>query len=162
MFWVTILLFAQAAGQSQVDRGEALFFGEQGGCGTCHALKGKGTAIGPDLKPMGQVSPGGIATAIRSTVTQYVTVVKLKSGESFPTIVPAGDDKTVKLYDLSKMPTELHEVERADIGSKTANGEWKHPPSVKKLSDQQLADVVAYIRYAGTGSRKAVDPSDVQ
>jgi len=161
MFWV-ILLMAQAAVPTQVDRGEALFFGTGGGCGSCHALKGKGTAVGPDLKGIGVVSPGGIVMAIRSTVTQYVQVVKLKSGESFPTMPPSGNDPKVKLYDLSKTPPEPHDVDRADIAGMTPNSAWKHPPSVNKPTDQQMADIIAYIKYATTGSRKPIDPADVQ
>ena len=161
MYWA-ILLLLQAAVPSQTDRGEALFFESPGGCGACHALKGKGTAIGPDLSGIARVSPGGMAMAIRSTVTQYVQVVKLKSGGSFPTMPPSGTAQTVKLYDLSKTPPELHEVDKADIGSMSANSAWKHPPVVRKYTNEQMADLIAYIKYAATGSKKAVDPSDVQ
>ena len=44
MFWI-VLFLAQAAVPSQIERGEALFFDAQQGCGSCHALKGKGTAV---------------------------------------------------------------------------------------------------------------------
>ena len=47
MVWIALLL-AQAAVPSQTDRGEALFFDAEKGCASCHALKGKGTAVGPD------------------------------------------------------------------------------------------------------------------
>ncbi len=161
MFWV-VLLMAQAAVPSQTDRGEALFFDATNGCGTCHALRGKGTAIGPDLRAIGRVSPSGIATAIRSTVTQYVQIVKLKSNGSFPTMPPPAGDEKVKLYDLSKTPPELHEVDRSDIASMSPNSGWKHPPRVHKYTDEQMADLIAYIRYAATGSKKPVDPSEVQ
>jgi mono/diheme cytochrome c family protein len=160
MFWV-ILLMAQAAAPTQIDRGEALFFESPGGCGACHAMKGKGTAIGPDLKAIAVVSPSGMATAIRSTVTQYVQTVKLKSGASFPTMPPAGQDAKVKLYDLSTTPPEVHEVDKAEI-SLSANTGWKHPPGVRKYTAEQMADLIAYIKYAATGSRRAVDPAEVQ
>ena len=39
---------------------------------------------------------------------------------------------------------------------------WKHPPAASKISAEKLADIVAYIKYAATGSKKAVDPADVQ
>jgi mono/diheme cytochrome c family protein len=161
MLWL-LLLLAQAAVPSQIDRGEALFFESPGGCGSCHALKGKGTAIGPDLKGIAVLSPSGIATAIRSTVTQYVQVVKLKSGESFPTMPPSGNADPVRLYDLSKTPPEAHEMPKADVGPMSANNGWKHPPIARKYTNEQMADIIAYIKYAGTGSRKAVDPADVQ
>ena len=50
MHWISLLLFVQAASaQTQIERGEALFLNAEKGCATCHALKGKGTAVGPDL-----------------------------------------------------------------------------------------------------------------
>ena len=109
MFWI-VLLMAQAAVPSQIERGEALFFDAQQGCGNCHALKGKGTAIGPDLTGIGRLGPQAIAMAARSTVTQYVQVVKLKSGETFPAMTGKKDDKSVVLFDLSKTPPEKKEV----------------------------------------------------
>ena len=45
MLWV-FLLFAQSAVDQQVQRGQALFLDASHGCATCHALKGRGTAVG--------------------------------------------------------------------------------------------------------------------
>jgi hypothetical protein len=60
------------------------------------------------------------------------------------------------------MPPEAHDVQRADIGSMAANNTWKHPPSTRKYTDQQMADIIAYVRYAGAGTRTPVDPDDVK
>ena len=83
MFWI-LLFLAQGAASNQLDRGEALFNDTTNGCVTCHALKGKGTAVGPDLKGVSRLSPKGIAMAIRSTATMYVQTAKVKSGGTFP------------------------------------------------------------------------------
>jgi MFS family permease len=74
---------------------------------------------------------------------------------------PAGDEKTVKVYDLSKMPPQLHEVDRTEV-SASPNGGWKHPPSQRKYTDAQLADLIAYVRFAGAGTKALVDPEDVK
>jgi len=165
MFWVFLFLAQSAAAQSavpsQIQRGEALFFDSPAACGTCHALKGRGTAIGPDLKGVARLSPAGLAMAIRSTATQYVQSMKVKSAGTFPAMPPGGDEKTVKVYDLSKMPPEVHEVDRSEI-SMSPNNAWKHPPSHGKYTDEQIADLIAYVRYAGAGSRTPVDPADVK
>jgi mono/diheme cytochrome c family protein len=154
-------LLANAA--TQVQHGEELFFESGKGCGACHALKGKGTAVGPDLKIIGRLSPRAIAMAVHSTLTQYVLKVKLKSGgDAFPAMPGAKDDKSVTFYDLSKNPPELRKVDPADIASSVNNDSWKHPPVVNAYSDQDLADIIAYIRYAVTGSRAAVDPSEAK
>ena len=162
MFWIVFFL-AQAAVPSQTERGEALFFDAQQGCGTCHALKGKGTAAGPDLTGMGRLGPQAIAMATRSTITQYVQVVKLKSGGgSFPAVTGKKDEKSVVLFDLSKNPPEKKEVAPSDIASTGSNDVWKHPPAANKIGNEQLADIVAYIKYATTGTKRAVDPADVR
>jgi mono/diheme cytochrome c family protein len=160
MIWA-ILFLAQAAAPTQIDRGEALFTDSANGCVSCHALKGKGTAVGPDLRGVARLSPKGIAMAIRSTVAQYVQTAKVKDVGTFPAYVGAQDDKTMDVFDLSKTPAELHKVPKADV-QLTGNNGWKHPPSERKYTDEQLADVVAYIRYAGAGNRQQVSPADIK
>src|SRR5262245_61488011 len=49
MIWL-VLLLAQSAVPTQIERGETIFVDPARGCAGCHALKGKGTAVGPDLK----------------------------------------------------------------------------------------------------------------
>jgi mono/diheme cytochrome c family protein len=161
MFWIAFLL-AQAAVTPQIERGESLFFEAAKGCATCHAMKGRGTAVGPDLKGIGGLAPQAIAMAIRSTVSQYVQNVKLKSGESFPAMPGTKDEKTLQLYDLSKTPPELRKVEQTDVASMTGTDSWKHPPGISKYTNEQLADIIAYVRYAAIGSRKSVDPEEVR
>jgi len=161
MVWIALLL-AQAVVPSQTDRGEALFFDAEKGCASCHALKGKGTAVGPDLMGIGKLPPAAIAIAARSTVTQYVQVVKLKSQETFPAMPGAKDATSVTLFDLSKTPPAKKVVAPGNIASAAGNDVWKHPPVVAKISAEQLADIVAYIKFASTGSRQAVDPSEVR
>jgi mono/diheme cytochrome c family protein len=158
MIWVLLLLAQAATPTTQLGRGEALFFDTAHGCGGCHALKGKGTAVGPDLKDVARLSPKGIAMAVRSTVTQYVQVVKLKDGRSFPAMPPKGE----QVYDLSKMPPEAITAGAADIASTAANNGWKHPAAEQHLTDPQIADLVAYIRFAGANNRQAVAPDDIK
>jgi mono/diheme cytochrome c family protein len=156
MFWF-VLLLAQSAVPTQIERGEALFMDAAHGCAGCHALLGKGTAVGPDLKDIARLTPPGIAMAVRSTVTQYVQVIKLKSGRSFPGMPPKAD----KTYDLSKNPPEAVSATAAEIASSMPNNGWKHPPSAAKFTSEQLADLIAYIRFAGANNRQPVSPSDI-
>lgn len=163
MIWISVLLFLQAAAPNpQIERGQTLFFADTG-CGTCHALKGRGTAVGPDLKVLGKVGVRALVTAIRASRTQYVESIKLKEGDAFPGIkAPSSDAATLQYYDLSKTPPELRKFAPGDVQSKTDNSTWKHPPSAGGYTNQQMADIVAYIRWATAGDRKAVDPSDVE
>jgi putative heme-binding domain-containing protein len=155
------LWWLQAVATPQIQRGEALFFDANKGCAACHAMKGRGTAVGPDLRNIGRLTPAAIAMAARSTAFQYVQDVTLKGGQVFPAMPGPKDEKVVQLYDLSKTPPELRKLEKDEITSMTATDKWKHPAATEKLTDEQMADIVAYIRWAATGNRNPVDPSDV-
>lgn len=163
MIWLSVLLFLQASAPNpQIGRGQTLFYADTG-CGTCHALKGRGTAVGPDLRVLGKVGVRALVTAIRASRTQYVEAIKLKEGDPFPGMkVASADATTLQYYDLSKTPPELRKFAPGDVQSKSDNSSWKHPPAVGGYTNQQMADIVAYIRWAAAGDRKAVDPSDVE
>ena len=161
MLWI-VLMLVQATVTQQIDRGEALFFGTANGCSSCHLLKGRGTAVGPDLRGIGRLTPAAIVMAVHSTAAQYVQDVRLKSKETFPAMPSAKDDKAIQLYDLSKTPPELRKLDLTEIESMTNTAKWRHPPGVDKHTARQLADIVAYVRYAATGIRQPVDPSETQ
>jgi mono/diheme cytochrome c family protein len=156
------LLLMQSALPPQIERGQALFMDASKGCASCHALKGRGTAVGPDLKLASSLVPRAIVTMMRTTLTQYVQTVKMKTGDPFPAMPGAKDAKTIELYDLSKMPPEMRKVEQADIESMKNNETWKHPPLTRGYTPQETADIIAYVKYAGNGERKKVDPEDVK
>jgi mono/diheme cytochrome c family protein len=156
-----LLLFLQAAVTPQIDRGQALFLDSSKGCAACHQLKGKGTAVGPDLTNIGRLQPTAIATAARSTVTQYVQRVQLRNGTAFPGMPAAGGPNT-QFFDVSKRPPELRNLDKAEISTITGNDLWKHPPAAAKISNDDLAAIIAWIRYAATGSKQPVDPADAQ
>jgi putative heme-binding domain-containing protein len=162
MIWLSLLLLqAAAAPTPQIARGQDLFFA-QNHCGTCHTLKGRGTAVGPDLRVLGRVGVRALVTAIRATRTEYVETIKLKSGETFPGMKVSADANSVQYYDLSKNPPELRKLAPSDIESKTDNSVWKHPPATGGYTDEQIADIVAFIRWASIGDRKPVTADDVE
>jgi mono/diheme cytochrome c family protein len=156
------LLLMQSALPPQIERGQALFMDGAKGCASCHALKGRGTAVGPDLKLAASLAPRAIVTMMRATLTQSVQTVKLKTGEPFPAMPGAKNGTSVELYDLSKMPPELRKVEQSDIESSKNNETWRHPPLTRGYTAAELADIIAYVKYAGNGDKKKIDPEDVK
>jgi hypothetical protein len=44
----------------------------------------------------------------------------------------------------------------------TGGDKWRHPPATGKLTDQEIADVIAYVRYAATGTKKAIAADEVK
>jgi mono/diheme cytochrome c family protein len=163
MIFLSVLLFLQASVPNpQIERGQTLFYADTA-CGTCHALKGRGAAVGPDLTVLGRVGVRALVTAIRASRTEYVETIKLQAGAQFPGIkVPSTDATTLQYYDLSRMPPALRKFAPGDVQSKSDNANWKHPPFTGGYTNQQIADIVAYIRWATAGDRKTVDPSDVE
>jgi mono/diheme cytochrome c family protein len=163
MIWLPVLLLQAAAAvpTPQIERGQTLFYAENG-CGACHALKGRGTAVGPDLTVLGRVGVRALVTGIRATRTEYVETIKLKQGDAFPGMKAGGDATNLAYYDLSKMPPELRKFPSSDVASKTDNSTWTHPPAQGGYTNAQLADIVAYIRWAAAGDKKPVSPDDVE
>ena len=153
------ILAAQEPPQ-QAQRGMALFSEKK--CVTCHKLGSSGTAIAPDLSTVARISPKAITIMIKSTRTEFVRSVKLKNGDTFPGMEVKGEGGAVRYFDLSKDPPEARNVEKADVAEVRDNEKWKHPPASAGLTDQQLADVIAYIRWVSYKDRKGVDPADVR
>jgi hypothetical protein len=162
---------AVAAGQAsdgkppaQAARGQAAFFDENvaAHCGGCHSLAQKGTAVGPDISRLSRLNARAIVMAIRATRTQYVQVVRLKNGKEFPGMPGATDSATVQYYDLSVTPPAIRKLEKSGIASTGDNAAWKHPPESAGYTAQQLADVIAYIKWASYGDTKGVNPADTE
>ena len=149
---------------AQAARGETVFFDENtpAHCGGCHSLAKKGNAVGPDISRLARLNARAIVMAIRATRTQYVQVVKLKNGSEFPGMPGAKDDTTTQYYDLSVTPPELKKLNRSEISSVADNATWKHPPESAGYTAKQLADVIAYIKWASYGDTKGVNPADVE
>lgn len=149
---------------SQAARGQAMFFDENVvmHCGVCHSLGGKGTAVGPDISRLARLNARAIVMAIRATRTQYVQAIKLKAGGEFPGMPAAKDNKALRYYDVSSTPPVLRTLEQKDVASVGDNATWKHPPESAGYTAQQLADVIAYIKWASYGDTKGVNPDDIE
>jgi|SRR4051794_16609426 mono/diheme cytochrome c family protein len=149
---------------AQAVRGEELFFqsAKPWACGTCHSLGGKGTAVGPDLMRWGRLNPRATAMAITSTITVDVVWVEPKAGAAFPAFKVSEEGGNTQFYDLGKEPPALLKLGAAEVRAVKPNATWKHPPSQAKHTPEQIADMIAFIRWAGAKDTKGVKPEDVQ
>jgi putative heme-binding domain-containing protein len=129
-------------GPPAAARGRELFFATNG-CGSCHALGGRGTAIGPDVSqaPKEQLTP-----AIQSPRARLVQTIRLKDGDTFPAIIGPEDGAFVQVFDLTSLPPVRRNLEKSEIVSKTPAPTWSHQAQTTGLTPEQLADIVAYIR----------------
>lgn len=158
------LALAAADMPEQARRGSELFFKATKAlpCATCHQMEGKGVAAGPDLKNIAVVGPRAIVTAILATRTAYVQEVELRSGKKYTVIQQRETPDATYYYDLSAAkPVELI-LKKADIKRVRDNATWKHPPESYGYSNQELADVISYIKFTARGSTDVIAPEDVK
>lgn len=151
-------------GPAQAERGHRLFFDavQEIRCGTCHSLGGRGIAIGPDLTASASKTPKEMAEAIRSNRSQHVVTAKLNNDESFPALRVQQDENWVKLYDLTTPPPVLRTLNRGEIVSITESSNWGHDAVVKHLTLDQVADIIAFIRWAASGEKSDVSPGSLR
>jgi hypothetical protein len=63
---------------------------------------------------------------------------------------------------LSATPPALKKLDKSEIASSGDNANWKHPPESAGYTAQQLADVIAYIKWASYGDTKGVSTADTE
>jgi hypothetical protein len=90
-----------------------------------------------------------------------VQSVEPKTGEPFPAMKVKEDDKVVELYDLSKTLPELRKMDKAEIGSMKDNASWKHPPSSLEYTNEELADIIAFVKWVGYRHSAGVKASEL-
>ena len=127
-------------------RGRMLFEGK-GECRDCHAVRGEGSRVGPDLTRIGLVRRTGELE--RSLLEPEAEVqpenrfykVTPKSGAAVVGRLLNRDTYTVQLIDLDE---RLRSFKIADL-REHGFGDTPMPPARDKLSTQEIADVVSYL-----------------
>lgn len=126
-------------------KGKELFFDAQRGanrCGTCHAVEGMGTAVGPNLAASGPHT----AAAIRQGKPVAIRLAKLAGGESFPALV-IEQGEWMKVYDLGAVPPVLRTIPKSGV-SFSGGSSWRHADATRNYSDVDLAAVAEYLAWA--------------
>ena len=129
-----------------VRRGRALFEGK-GECRDCHAVRGEGSRVGPDLTRIGLVRRVGELE--RSLLEPDAEVqpenrfyeVSPKSGEPVAGRLLNRDTYTVQLIDLDERLRSFQIADLRDHGF----DDTPMPPARDALSTQEIADVVSYL-----------------
>lgn len=158
------LFVLRAEMPAQAARGKAIFFdsSKSAPCATCHELEKKGRKIGPDLTKIARLSPKAIVISILSTRTVYAREVELKNKNKYPAMIVSEDANQVAFYNLAVVPPELIRVDKIAVYAIRDNALWRHPPESTGYTPEELADVIAYIRWAAYGDTKGVRPEEVK
>lgn len=154
---------AKAAPTAQIERGREFFTNAKKGvaCKTCHQLGGVGTAVGPDLTNMASYgSVHSIVMTMHMTMTEHVYRVKT-AVNSFPGILKAKIGDRLEYYDLSVMPPAVRTLTSREIVSAERDEKWHHPPALAHYTPQELADIIAFLKFQSTGSQQEIAATDI-
>lgn len=130
--------------------GERVYWGSKAGCSNCHAIRGRGNRMGPDLSNIGGSRPLAlIREAIidpskkLSLAGKEAVTVTMKSGEIIKGIARNRSNYSLQVVDPSG---NLHLISMAGVKQLTILDRSPMPSDfAKRLSGQELRDVLAYL-----------------
>jgi putative heme-binding domain-containing protein len=116
-------------------------------CAVCHAVKGKGARIGPDLTGIGIRPKSEILVEIidpnRSVEENYrLWTVTTKGGES---IAGRLDGETATTIEILDTAGQKHVVQRRDIQALEASNQSIMPTGFDQLPRQDLANILEFL-----------------
>jgi len=139
-------------GPPEAARGHAAFFDPtRDNCGVCHAVGGRGVAIGPELTARALKSPAELVSAVHAERSRHVLTAKLTYGQEFPALLAEQSGSQVRLYDLTSTPPVLRTLARSEVASLSENSSWRHEDFVGSYKPAELEDIAIYLRWAATG-----------
>jgi len=150
MAYITSLHDFQASTVKLGDaaRGSELFHGK-GQCLTCHRVETQGSRVGPDLSDIGSYRRAGELEqslvdpdAVIAPENRYFHVA-LKNGASFTGKLLNQDIFTMQFMNEKE---QLVSLEKSDIRESALVSKSPMPSYKSRLSSQELADVVSYLR----------------
>jgi putative heme-binding domain-containing protein len=138
------LLLAQAG---DAVKGKALV--ESSGCYNCHRIRDTGSRVGPNLSDIGdRRTPERLQRSLLTPdeevlpENRYVSVT-LKDGTTVRGRLLNHDALSVQLLDSKE---QLRSIQMGEMRGYTILTKGLMPSFQGKLSDQQLADIVAYLK----------------
>jgi len=134
-----------------VQKGRELFFDatRMSGCGKCHELEDRGTAVGPGLKSL---TAAQLRDLRAGSKTRVVTVSA--AGEAaFPGILVEQTAQRVRVYDISAALPVLRTFAAAKVSTTPGNA-WSHAEAVRNYSDAELEAIRGYLEWMAAQAAK--------
>jgi putative heme-binding domain-containing protein len=134
--------------------GKSLFFDstQPKSCRACHSFAGEGSSIGIDLSKVGSKTARELFLSIiipRDTNDPRYSqlIVTLKNGDKIAGIKKEEDDETIRVYDMTELPSVLRTIQKSDIDStETASRSFMPKDYASIYTMKQLLDIVAYLK----------------
>ncbi len=144
------LLKAARGGKGDAAKGEKVFFEAQGAaCFQCHTVRGKGTAVGPDLTdvaakyPREELIVSVVEPSKRMAVGYEPSVVQANDGEIYSGVIKSETTDSVLLVGSDRVP---HTLPKKDIKSRRASDVSIMPTGlVNGLKPNEFADLIAFL-----------------
>jgi cytochrome c oxidase cbb3-type subunit III len=127
--------------------GKAIVEGK-GACLSCHRINGVGSRAAPDLSDVGAArAPDGILRSLTDPTSGMMPInrpvrITMKDGRTVAGRRLNEDTFTVQIIDDKE---RLHSLEKSDIRSLIVEAKSPMPSYAGKLSDAEIADVIAYL-----------------
>jgi len=130
--------------------GEQVFWGSQAGCSNCHAIRGRGSRMGPDLTNIGGTRPVALIkesilepSKNLSLAGKEDVTVTMKNGEVVKGIARNRSNYSLQVVDPKG---DLHLISMSDVKELTILEHSPMPDDFgKRLSAQEVRDLLAYL-----------------
>jgi len=127
------------------ERGREVFLKR---CSNCHVLEGRGHSVGADLAAVGNKSPAALLVAIldpnRAVEDRFVNYVAVRAdGRSVTGLLASESGESLIIRSADGVE---HPILRSDLEALRSTGRSLMPEGLEQdLTDQDLADVIAYV-----------------
>ena len=146
-------LVAEVRTRGNAQRGEQVYHRPELGCVTCHAVKGIGGTIGPDLGALGTAQPisfivGAILDPQREVKEGFMSVsVTTKSGDEFQGY--ALDENSSELRLRETLGNQVKTIPKNQIQQRRQSGSLMPAGLVDALPRRDFVDLVRYLSELG-------------
>lgn len=153
-------LVEQGLTNRNFEQGKAMFASTR--CGSCHAIQGQGSNIGPDLTQLGtRFSTKDMLEAIiepnKAVSDQYAaTVFAMKDGSSVLGRIINETEAAYVIFQNPFAPEVTREIPKTDVVSaKYSYTSLMFPGLINRLNEEELKDLMAYLMAGGNEGNDA-------